>query len=77
MISPVTGPFCKRCNRIRLTSEGKLRSCLVEGGEIDLKALLRGGCEDADVTQAFGRAAAMKPLEHSCGVPTKMSRIGG
>jgi molybdenum cofactor biosynthesis enzyme MoaA len=42
-ISAMSNPFCESCNRLRLTPDGLLRSCLFDGGEIDLKPLLRGG----------------------------------
>lgn len=77
VVAPVSSPFCRRCNRLRLTSEGKLRSCLVEGGEVDVRALLRGGGGDAEIAEAFRKAAAGKPMAYSCCVPAKMSRIGG
>ena len=77
VIAPVTAPFCRTCNRLRLTSEGRLRSCLIRGGEVDLRARLRGGASDEEIAQAFRETAAMKPLEYSCGASIKMSRIGG
>ena len=43
LISSVSRPFCRSCNRIRLTCEGKLRNCLFALDEVDLKPLLRGG----------------------------------
>ena len=42
-ISAMSAPFCSTCNRLRLTAAGVLRSCLFEGGEVDLKPILRGG----------------------------------
>ena len=41
-ISAMSHPFCETCNRLRLTAEGLLRSCLFDGGEVDLKPVLRG-----------------------------------
>jgi cyclic pyranopterin phosphate synthase len=46
LITPVSQPFCGRCNRLRLTSEGKLRSCLLRGGEVDVRAILRNGASN-------------------------------
>ncbi|MEW6357374.1 MAG: GTP 3',8-cyclase MoaA [Planctomycetota bacterium] len=77
LITPVTSPFCERCNRLRLSSEGRLRSCLVEGGEIELRALLRAGCPDEEIAQAFRKAASLKPVRHQCRPLEHMSRIGG
>ncbi|MHC4198357.1 MAG: GTP 3',8-cyclase MoaA, partial [Planctomycetota bacterium] len=50
LISPVSQPFCGDCNRLRLTSEGKLRACLLSGGEVDIKSILRSKDHAADVT---------------------------
>ncbi|NOZ23397.1 MAG: GTP 3',8-cyclase MoaA [Planctomycetes bacterium] len=77
LITPVTSPFCHRCNRLRLSSEGKLRSCLLQGGEVELRALLRGSGTDEEIARAFGRAAALKPNRHRCSSLEQMSRIGG
>ena len=41
-ISAMSHPFCETCNRLRMTPEGLMRSCLFEGGEVDLKPILRG-----------------------------------
>ena len=45
-ISPVSKPFCGNCNRLRLTSDGKLRSCLLRGGEVDIKGIIRARQDD-------------------------------
>ena len=42
-ISAMSHPFCETCNRLRLTPDGMMRSCLFDGGEVDLKPILRGG----------------------------------
>src|SRR5690606_31774060 len=47
VIPSVTRPFCASCDRVRLTAEGQLRSCLFAVDEVDLRALLRGGASDA------------------------------
>jgi cyclic pyranopterin phosphate synthase len=55
IIASVSRPFCRSCNRIRLTAEGKLRNCLFALDEVDLKPLLRGGATEemiADVVRA-------------------------
>lgn len=76
-ISPVSQPFCRDCNRIRLTADGKLRSCLLAGGEVDVKRILRSGGTHADLLDAIRRVVALKPLRHDgCG-HIAMHRIGG
>ena len=47
IIAPVTEPFCGHCNRLRLTADGQVRTCLFSLGEHDLKAQLRSGADDA------------------------------
>lgn len=76
-ISAMSQPFCDTCNRLRLTATGVLRSCLFEGGEIDLKAILRGGGDDRELADAMERCVALKPLVHSSRGNIQMSRIGG
>jgi len=56
LISSVTQAFCRDCNRARLSTEGKLFTCLFATRGHDLRALLRGGCSDSDI------AAALAPL---------------
>ncbi len=77
-ISPVSKPFCGNCNRLRLTSDGKLRSCLIVGGEVDIKTILRTNPTDEALTSAFEQSASMKPPVHS-GVTHHMAMhtIGG
>jgi GTP 3',8-cyclase len=83
IISPIDNHFCDRCNRLRLTSEGRLRSCLLSDQEIDLKAILRGGGTDAEISAAILRATINKPRGHlltetGCrNCHGLMSRIGG
>ena len=82
-ISPVTEPFCGDCNRIRLTAEGMLRTCLFSMNETDLRAPLREGASDAEVEQIVRDAVWRKELKHHVGEPgfvqpaRSMSRIGG
>ncbi len=83
VISPLSDHFCGNCNRLRLTSDGRLRSCLFSNAEIDLKAKLRDGSDDAAVSALLKRAVAEKPEKHTadayrdehCGMA--MNRIGG
>lgn len=52
VIASVSRPFCRSCNRIRLTAEGKLRNCLFALDEVDLRPLLRGGADDRAIVEA-------------------------
>lgn len=63
LISPLTANFCDGCNRVRLTTEGKLYMCLGHDDQVDLKAALRdGGVEALDA--AIDRGLAIKPARH-------------
>ena len=63
-ITPVSEHFCFRCNRLRLTSDGKLRPCLLAEDEIDLKQPLRSGISSDELKQLIEEAVARKPLHH-------------
>ncbi len=77
-ISPVTEPFCERCNKIRLTAQGALKSCLLSAEEVDLRHALRGGTSnDTDIRAAFCKAIEMKPKAQSRRRDFHMSDIGG
>ncbi len=76
-VSAVSQPFCGSCNRLRLTSDGKLRSCLLSGGEVDLKAILRRNPTEEMLTDAFVRAANLKPSAHSGKGHVVMHQVGG
>jgi cyclic pyranopterin phosphate synthase len=60
IIASVSRPFCMSCNRIRLTSDGKLRNCLFALDEVDVKSLLRGGAEDAAIQDVIRRNVQAK-----------------
>jgi GTP 3',8-cyclase len=60
LIASVSRPFCMSCNRIRLTSDGKLRNCLFALDETDIRALLRGGAGDAEIASAVRQSVAAK-----------------
>jgi GTP 3',8-cyclase len=83
VISSVTRPFCASCDRVRLTAEGSLRSCLFAVRERDLRAVLRGGGTDDDVARAIVEEVASKWAGHAIGKvnfvrPARsMSQIGG
>jgi cyclic pyranopterin phosphate synthase len=53
IIASVSRPFCLNCNRLRLTADGKLRNCLFALEEVDVKRLLRGGCDPEAVREAI------------------------
>jgi cyclic pyranopterin phosphate synthase len=82
-INPVSEPFCADCNRIRLTAEGKLRTCLFSMHETDLRAPLREGASDAELERLVRDAVWRKELKHHVGEPgfrqpaRTMSAIGG
>ncbi|NLV22782.1 MAG: GTP 3',8-cyclase MoaA [Syntrophomonadaceae bacterium] len=63
-ISPMSNHFCGRCNRIRMTAEGKLRACLYEQGETDLKPALRRSTDDEELKQLFMQTIFSKPKRH-------------
>ena len=77
-ISPLSRHFCSQCNRLRLTADGKLRPCLFSDREVDVRAAVREGDEDA-VYNCFLEALNLKPDEHhdKVGTERKMSQIGG
>jgi cyclic pyranopterin phosphate synthase len=52
-IASVSRPFCANCNRLRLTSDGKLRNCLFALDEVDVKSLLRGDAADSDIADVI------------------------
>jgi GTP 3',8-cyclase len=82
-INPVSEPFCGDCNRIRLTADGKLRTCLFSLNETDLRAPLRAGASDAEVEEVIRAAVWRKELKHHVNEPgfvqpaRTMSAIGG
>jgi cyclic pyranopterin phosphate synthase len=82
-ISPVSEPFCGDCNRIRLTAEGMLRTCLFSLNETDLRQPMRAGASDAELEAIIRDAVWRKELKHRIGdegfiQPARsMSRIGG
>ena len=81
-ISPITEHFCSSCNRMRLTSDGRLCPCLLSDDEIDLKGLLRNNASLQELERLILKAVASKPERHHLAngiVPMKqnMSQIGG
>lgn len=83
-ISAMSKPFCATCNRLRLTAEGQLRSCLFDGGEVELRPILRNPSFTAtphgareELRAAFVGCVAFKPEVHSYYGNRQMSQIGG
>jgi GTP 3',8-cyclase len=82
-INPVSEPFCADCNRLRLTADGKLRTCLFSIRETDLREPLRSGASDTDLIGIIREAAWRKELKHHVNEPgfvappRTMSAIGG
>ncbi|GAI55068.1 unnamed protein product [marine sediment metagenome] len=82
IISSLTNPPCPSCNRLRLTSEGKLRPCLTDSTEIDLRPALAAPRPEAAIAEALREAVAAKPVQgaHLTGQWTggpAMCRVGG
>src|SRR5580704_8724692 len=82
-INPVSEPFCGDCNRIRVTADGQLRTCLFSLRETDLRGALRGGAGDDELEEIVRDAVWRKELKHHVGDPgfvqpaRSMSAIGG
>ncbi len=82
-VNPVSEPFCSSCDRIRLTADGQLRTCLFSRREWDLKTPLRDGSSDEQLVAALRNAVAHKELKHRINEPgfvrasRSMSQIGG
>lgn len=80
-ISAMSAPFCATCNRLRLTADGVLRSCLFEGGEVNLRPILRSTSNPDQRLRATAQAMVdcvrLKPDVHSKHGNQQMSRVGG
>jgi len=83
IIAPVSEPFCGHCNRLRLTADGKIRTCLFSVNEHDLRPLLRGGADDDQIGSWLKAVVWNKEPRHHIGEPEfvppprSMSCIGG
>jgi cyclic pyranopterin phosphate synthase len=83
VIASVTEPFCDHCNRVRITADGHLRTCLFSIHEHNLKGLLRGGAADAELADFIVAAVWKKEAGHKINQPDfvkpnrSMSTIGG
>jgi cyclic pyranopterin phosphate synthase len=82
-VNPVSEPFCSSCDRIRVTADGQLRTCLFSRREWDLKTALREGAGDAELIELLRFAVRHKELKHRINDPgfvrasRSMSQIGG
>lgn len=85
LITPMTEPFCDDCDRLRLTSDGKILSCLFDTEYYDLKPILRGGGSNAQLVQFILSAVWKKPdgigympwVKDGWAKPRNMNAIGG
>jgi len=83
IIAPVSHPFCRHCSRVRLTSDGKLRTCLFSQFDHDLYGVLRRGEDDSALAQFIRRTVDQKEARHHIGEPDfmkpsrSMVHIGG
>ena len=80
-ISAISQPFCSTCNRLRLNATGILVSCLFDGGEVNIRAILRSEMRPVRRMQAIADAMRQcvqyKPDLHSFSGNEQMSRLGG
>ena len=82
-VNPVSEPFCADCDRVRLTSDGKLRTCLFSMHETSLRDPMRAGASDDELASTIRDAVWRKELKHHVGEPgfrqppRTMSAIGG
>jgi cyclic pyranopterin phosphate synthase len=83
IIAPVSQAFCGACSRVRLTSDGKIRTCLFSQVEHDLYGRLRAGASDAELAGYIARTVKEKEARHHIGEPgflkpsRSMVHIGG
>ncbi|HKC26877.1 MAG TPA: GTP 3',8-cyclase MoaA [Jatrophihabitans sp.] len=83
VIASVTRPFCRECDRLRLTADGQLRTCLFAQSETDLRGPMRAGASDDELAALIIDAVAAKQAGHGIGSPSfvqperTMSAIGG
>src|SRR6266498_1544243 len=83
IIASVTRAFCAQCDRVRLTADGQIRTCLFAETEYDLRTVLRSGADDEAVARCYQDAVARKQWGHRINEPDfvqparGMSQIGG
>jgi GTP 3',8-cyclase len=63
-ITPISQHFCETCNRVRLSVDGTIYTCLGQEHNLELRPLLRAGCSDAELFDAIRRAVDLKPERH-------------
>ncbi|EFH80402.1 GTP 3',8-cyclase MoaA [Ktedonobacter racemifer] len=82
-INPVSEPFCAQCDRIRITADGQLRTCLFATEETDLRSVVRSDADDVELARVIRQAVWHKELKHYIGdkrfkrANRSMSMIGG
>jgi cyclic pyranopterin phosphate synthase len=83
IIAPVSHPFCGHCSRVRVTSDGKIRTCLFSVWDHDLRGLMRRGASDSELMEFIRNAVSHKEERHHIGeagfvAPSRtMVHIGG
>jgi GTP 3',8-cyclase len=75
VISPLSHDYCERCNRVRLTADGRLRLCLFGDHHIDLRTPLRNGATDDDIAGILRSAMSIKPERHHLKLGEASSRM--
>ena len=75
VISPLSHDYCERCNRVRLTADGRLRLCLFGSQEIDLRRAVRAGATQAELAAMLGGAMLIKPERHHLRLGEQASRM--
>jgi cyclic pyranopterin phosphate synthase len=76
-IASVSEPFCRECNRLRLSADGRLIACLYDAGEVDVKAALRAGTSDERLAAMFTEVANLKPHVRSARAAALVRELGG
>ena len=83
IVAPVSNPFCGQCSRIRVTSDGKIRTCLFSAFDHDLASRMRRGADDSELVAYIASVVARKEARHHIGEPDfipasrTMVHIGG
>lgn len=75
VISPLSHDYCERCNRVRLTADGRLRLCLFGDHAVDLRGPVRAGATTAELTELLHAAMLIKPERHHLRLGETSSRM--
>jgi cyclic pyranopterin phosphate synthase len=75
VISPLSHDYCERCNRVRLTADGRLRLCLFGDHALDLRSPLRSGATMPELARLLGSAMLIKPERHHLRLGETASRM--